>query len=77
MANPIAIRTAKKMAEEAAGKSVGYDRLWIEKGMNAHLDGYEVRFTLPRTDGFFICSRKVILTEEAFAEYEAWAEARY
>lgn len=77
MANPIAIRTAKKMAEEAAGRSVGYDRLWIEKGMNAHLDGYEVRFTLPRTDGFFICNLPLHITAEEFAEYEAWAEARY
>ncbi|MGX1792266.1 hypothetical protein ACWIDW_04910 [Microbacterium sp. NPDC055312] len=76
MANPIAIRTAKKIAEEAAGRSVSYDRVWIEKGMNAHLNGYEVRFTLPRTDGFFICDETLDLTAEEFADYEAWQEAR-
>lgn len=74
MTNPIAIRRAKKMAEEAAGRSLRYDNVWIEPVATGLPDEYQVRFTVPRTDGFFICNQTLKLEDEEFRAYEAWKE---
>lgn len=67
------------MAEEAAGRSVSYDRVWIEghEALNPQLDGYSVYFILPRTEGFFICNQRLDLEAEEYAEYEQWRDAQH
>lgn len=76
MTNPIAIRRAKKMAEEAAGRSLRYDNVWITEAGTGVSGEYQARFTVPRTDGFFICNQTLYLELEEFAAYEAWKEEK-
>lgn len=71
MANPTAIKRAKKMAEDAAGRTLSYENVWIEKHGGAWNE-YQVRFVVPKASGLFICNAPLYLEAEEFEEYEAW-----
>lgn len=76
MANPTAIRNAKKIAEAAAGRTLAYDRVWIEKLAASAHNEYSVRYTIPRAHGFFVCNQPLWLEAEEFAQYEAWLQGQ-
>lgn len=78
MTNPIAITKARKIAEQASGRSLSVDRVWIEQphAVGLEVDQYQVRYTLPRTTGFFVANLALALTADEFSEYEHWAIAR-
>ncbi|TDP89786.1 hypothetical protein EDF62_3083 [Leucobacter luti] len=81
---PKALREARKIAESArVGRSparVSYENIWLQ-GTGTHTFGYEnaesefqVRYIMPRVSGFFICNETLWLTDEEWAEYEAFEE---
>lgn len=76
MTNPTAIRNAKKIAEDAAGRKLPYDRVWIEKPSASAYNEYSVRYTIPREHGFFVCNEPLWLDAEEFAQYEAWIQGQ-
>lgn len=65
---PIALRNAKKMAEEVAGRTLSYDRVEIVTNEN----DFKVYYTLPRTYGFFICNLPLEITWDEYNEYQDW-----
>lgn len=59
-------RMARKIATEAAGRYLAKDAVWVQ----SNIDGYTVYFVKPRTEGFFICDRKLDITAVEFYGYE-------
>lgn len=71
---PTPLKDAQKLAEEAAGRSLTLNHVWIEKPSAGAYGEYQVRYTLPRTDGVFICNLPLVLEPEDFAYYEWYIE---
>ena len=68
-AKPAALKRAEKIAEEAAGRRVS-GMVWIKEVHNGMPDEYSVCYSLPRSEGWYICNVPLWLSEDEYAEYQ-------
>ncbi len=66
---------ARKIANADAGRNVPADRVWVEDYHTGLLGEHQVRYTLPKTSGFFIANLPIYLDREDFDAYEAERES--
>ncbi|MEQ6896234.1 hypothetical protein [Microbacterium sp. KR10-403] len=67
---------ARRMAENAAGRKLAADNVWIESSSSGVQGEYQVRYTVPKEEGFHIAQLPLFLDRDEFEDWESVKEER-